>query len=76
MPIQITDPNFIKPYSEGPKESNCKNRVIKCIPCGYTIISDLMGPICGNCKRKMITVIIKDELAERNSESTRGTRES
>jgi hypothetical protein len=76
MTIQPTDPTFVPPYTEGPTESNCKNRVIKCIPCGYSIVSDLMGPFCGNCKRKMITVIKSDELAERNSESTRGTGKS
>jgi Zn finger protein HypA/HybF involved in hydrogenase expression len=73
--ISPSDPEFVKPYSPYTIEHNVKPRVIKCIPCGYSLLSDLMAPICGNCKRKMITVI-KDELAERNSESTRGTGKS
>lgn len=68
--IQPDDPNFIQPYTDGPKESNMKHRVIKCIPCGYTIISNLIAPKCGNCKRAMITVIYKNELAKRTNSTT------
>ncbi len=65
--MKIDDPNFVKPYSESRAENNCKMRLIECKPCGYTIKSDLMGPFCGNCKRKMTTVIKSslDELASR-----------
>lgn len=67
---EITHP----PYSDYDKPTNDKPHQVYCEACQYrTIVTGLAGPRCGTCKRYLITIVQRNELAQPVNVSTSGT---
>lgn len=60
-----------EPYSSHDGTNfNLKPRVLKCPMCKYEIVTDLAAARCGDCNSKLITLVIFDDMAGRNSSAT------
>lgn len=61
----------IQAFSHSTDEPNHKPREVYCESCKYRTITNLAGPMCGNCKQHLITIVRTrhDELVRRNSPS-------
>lgn len=57
-----------EPYTESPIEYNIKPTLVYCESCKYEIITSLVHPKCGDCKRNLIVVfksLITDDVLAR-----------
>lgn len=57
-----------KPYTESTIEYNLKPTLVYCESCKYQVISHLVNPKCGDCKRNLIVVtrsLITDDIMAR-----------
>jgi hypothetical protein len=68
--IEKHEKEHSKPYSRNPThETNLKPRAIHCFNCDYTVVSDVAGPVCGECGQDMIT-IFNEQLVNGNRQGT------
>lgn len=57
-PDSISDP-----YTNNEGEHCMKPRLVYCKNCKYTVVTDMPGAKCGECKKFLITMLSRHELA-------------